>query len=79
MRSLRQEVTKDQGRIIAVRPGDGLVYKGWEIDLGVLDAVVTSDNKRLLWRFIRDGARVRPVALTEKQVIWLDEESSLDA
>lgn len=61
-----------KGRIIAVRPGDRLVYRGWEIDLGVLDAVVTSDNKRLLWRFVRDGARVRPVALTEKQVIWID-------
>jgi hypothetical protein len=63
-----------RGRIIAVRPGDRLVYKGWEIDLGILDAVVTSDNKRLLWRFVRDGARVRPVALTEKQVIWIDDE-----
>jgi hypothetical protein len=65
---------KQAGRIIAVRPGDRLVYKGWEIDLAVLDVVITSGNKRLLWRFTRQGSRIQPVVLTEKQVIWLDDE-----
>ena len=66
------------GRIITVRPGDRLVYKGWEIDLAVLDVVITSGNKRLLWRFTKRGSSIQPIALTENQVIWLDEESNLD-
>lgn len=62
---------KQTGCIIAVRPGDRLVYRGWEIDLAVLDAIVTSGNKRLLWRFTRHSSRVQPTAISESDCIWL--------
>ena len=62
------------GRLVQIRPGDRLVYKGWEIDAAVLAAIVCDTDKRLLWRFTRQGSRIQPVALTEKQVIWLDDE-----
>ena len=74
MRNFKQGTTQERGRIIAVRPGDRLVYKGWEIDLGVLDAIVSSGDKRLLWRFTQRGNRVQPVAVSESDCIWLTPE-----
>jgi hypothetical protein len=65
---------KARSQVIRIRDGDCLAYKGWVVDAAVLAAIVGATDKRLLWRFARDGSRIRPVALTEKQVIWLDED-----
>jgi hypothetical protein len=61
--------------VIKVRSGDTLVYRGWIVDVAVLDAILDVDgDRRLLWRFTRDGGRIQPEALTERQVIWLDDD-----
>lgn len=50
-----------------------LVYKGFEIDRIVLDAVIDT-NKRLLWAFVlgRNGD-IRAVPYSEEEVIWMAE------
>lgn len=72
---LQHFATPILGRTVIIRPGDRLVYKGWELSAEVLAAIVTATDKRLLWRFIQQGSRIQPVALDESKVIWLDESS----
>ncbi len=61
------------GRRVEVGSLDTLVYKGQEIDLGVLEAIVDTNN-RLLWAFMKDRkGDVRAVSYTEADVIWLTE------
>ena len=73
--TLQHFATPIPGRTVIIRPGDRLIYKGWELSAEVLAAIVTATDKRLLWRFTQQGSRIQPVALTEKQVIWLDEST----
>jgi hypothetical protein len=42
-----------------------------EIDQNVLDAILNSTNKRLLWAFVRKENNVMAVPYTEEQCIWL--------
>lgn len=71
--SLQHFATPIPGRTVIIRPGDRLIYKGWELSAEVLAAIVTATGKRLLWRFVQRGSRIAPIALDERKVIWLDE------
>jgi hypothetical protein len=53
---------------------DVLVYKGFEIDRNILDAIVSTD-KRLLWAFERSDmdTTIRARPYSEEQVIWMSE------
>ena len=61
------------GRTLVIRSNDTLVFKGYEIDADILDAIVNPD-KRLLWAFIKKDHDIRPVAYSEDKVIWLTDE-----
>ena len=52
------------------QPGDVVVYGGVEIPADVL-AVIVHPTARVLWAFIQEHGRVRPVAYDETRVIWL--------
>ena len=73
--TLQHFATPIPGRTVIIRPGDRLIYKGWELSAEVLAAIVTATDKRLLWRFTQGGSRIQPVALDERKVIWLDEST----
>lgn len=58
---------------------DVLVYKGMDIDRGILDAIVDTD-KRVLWAFVRsEYGEVRAVPYSEDHVIWLTDDDVLKA
>lgn len=61
------------GRTLVIRSNDTLVFKGYEIDANILDAIVNPEA-RLLWAFIKKGHDIRPVAYSEDKVIWLTDE-----
>lgn len=63
---------------VELQRGDVLVYKGKEIDRGVLNAMVDC-NKRVLWAFVSSdcGTRIMAVPYTEHQVIWMTPEDVL--
>jgi hypothetical protein len=63
-------------RRVELKAMDVLVYKGMELDRGVLDAIMET-NSRLLWAFMRDGDTVRAVPYSEDQVIWMAESDIL--
>jgi hypothetical protein len=61
------------GRTLVIRNNDTLVFKGYEIDADILDAIVNPEA-RLLWAFIKKDHDIRPVAYSEDKVIWLTDE-----
>jgi len=61
------------GRTLIIRSNDTLVFKGYEIDASVMEAIVNTDA-RLLWAFIKKGNDIAPVAYSEDRVIWLADE-----
>jgi hypothetical protein len=61
------------GRRIAAHAADTIVIGQYEIDVDVLEQVL-SPNNRVLWAFIERDGCVRPVAYTEDRIIWLTDE-----
>lgn len=61
------------GRRLVIRSNDTLVFKGYEIDAEILEAIV-NPSARLLWAFVKKGHDIRPVAYSEDKVIWLTDE-----
>jgi hypothetical protein len=61
------------GRTLIIRSNDTLVFKGYEIDAAVLEAIV-SPEARVLWAFVKKGNDIHPVAYSEDRVIWLTDE-----
>lgn len=60
-------------RRLIVQRDDVLVFKGMELDAGILDEMFTA-NKRLLWYFLKNKeGDVRPICVSEEQCIWLQE------
>ncbi len=64
----------DPRRRVELGERDVLVYKGVEVEQGVLDAVLNT-NKRLLWAFVRseETGRVMAVPFDESRCVWLQE------
>ena len=62
------------GRRIAARAADTIVIGQYEIDVDVLEQVL-SPNNRVLWAFVKqhDG-RIQPVPYDETRCIWLSED-----
>lgn len=61
-------------RFVELDLGDVLVYKGKEIDLNILEAILETD-KRLLWAFVQNEfGDVRAIPYSEEQVIWMSEK-----
>jgi hypothetical protein len=62
---------------VELEAGDVLVYKGKDIDLTILEAILDTD-KRLLWAFVRsENGDIHPVAYSEAHVIWMAESDVL--
>lgn len=59
---------------MTLRDGEALVYRGYKIDQGVLDAIVEGAGKRILWAFSRRGAEIVAVPYSEDEVIWLSKD-----
>lgn len=59
------------GKRLEVSNGDVLVYKGFEFDQNVLEAVLSA-NKRVLWAFVKKGVDVMAVPYDESRCIWLE-------
>lgn len=58
---------------VTLKAQDVLVYKGKEIDRGVLEAIIDAD-KRLLWAFIEGEDKViHAFPYSESHVIWLEQ------
>ena len=66
-----------EARHVELSRGDVLVYRGMEVDRGVLDAIVgaAGKKKRLLWAFVKnDVGDIQAIAYSENECIWLLEE-----
>jgi hypothetical protein len=71
IRRRSSKAAEDDGRQVALHPGDRLVYRGLEIDTSVLDAVLNT-NVRILWAFEADGhGGITLVPHTEESCIWM--------
>jgi hypothetical protein len=64
------------GRRIAARAADTIVIGQYEIDVDVLEQVL-SPNNRVLWAFVKKGDKIQPFCVDESRCIWLL-ESDLD-
>ena len=62
--------TAEPGRQLEVERRDTLIYKGMEIDVAVLDAIVRPSH-RVLWAFIERDGLIQPVPYDEAHVIWM--------
>lgn len=54
-----------------------LTIDGMPISVSVLSAIVDTD-KRVLWRFGREGKVIKATYYTEDHVIWLDRPNELE-
>lgn len=58
---------------VTIGANDVLIYKGKEIGMDILDAILDT-NKRLLWAFVQGSyGDVQAVAYSEERVIWMSE------
>jgi hypothetical protein len=56
---------------------DVLVYKGKDIDRGILEAIIDTD-KRVLWAFIENAeGTICAFPYSENEVIWMEESDVL--
>jgi len=61
------------GRTLIIRSNDTLVFKGYEIDASIMEAIVNTDA-RLLWAFVKKGHDIQPVPYDETHCVWLTDE-----
>ena len=63
-----------ESRQVLLSSGETLLYRGIEIPTEMLDAVLESGSKRVLWAFVRgENKDIMAVPYDEEHVIWMAE------